>query len=83
MAQLISLVIDEVYRICTETGGGAKHYRPGIEPEVDRAIDRHRDPSCTSRIPYWRDVVSELCATPASICWRSGRSVMRCPLSRT
>ena len=60
MAQLISLVIDEAYRLCTEAGGGAKHYRPGLEPEVDRAIERHgirlHDES-----PYWRDVVTALC----------------------
>ena len=43
MAQLIALVIDEAYRLCTETGGGAKHYRRGVEPEVDRAIERLRD----------------------------------------
>jgi len=60
MSQLISLVIDEAYRLCTESGGGAKHYRPGLEPEVDQAIDHHgirlHDES-----PYWRDVVNALC----------------------
>ena len=42
MAQLISLVIDEAYRSCTEIGGGSKPYRPGMEPEVDCALVRHR-----------------------------------------
>ncbi len=60
MTQLIALVIDEAYRLCTEAGGGAKHYRPGVEPEVDRAIERlgirlHHE------APYWRDVVDALC----------------------
>ena len=60
MAQLISLVIDEAYRLCTETGGGAKHYRPGVEPEVDRAIARHGI-QLHDESPYWRDVVNFLC----------------------
>ena len=60
MPQLIALVIDEAYRLCTEAGGGAKHYRAGVEPEVDRAIERcgldlHQED------PYWRDVVEGLC----------------------
>ena len=61
MTQLIALVIDEVYRICTETGGGAKHYLRGIEPEVDKAIDR-LGIKLHEQDPFWRDVVSELCA---------------------
>ena len=60
MAQLISLVIDEAYRLCTETGGGAKHYRAGLEPEVDRAIALHGI-TLHEELPYWRDVVNELC----------------------
>ena len=60
MAQMISLVIDEAYRLCTEAGGGAKHYRRGVEPEVDAAIARlgielHHEE------PFWRDVVDALC----------------------
>ena len=60
MAQLISLVIDEAFRLCTETGGGAKHYRAGLEPEVDRAIALHGI-KLHEESPYWRDVVNELC----------------------
>ena len=60
MAQLILLVIEEAYRICTETGGGAKHYRRGLEPEVDQAIDRFGI-RLHEESPYWRDVVNELC----------------------
>ena len=42
MAQMVSLVIDEAYRHCTEVPDGApKRYRKGVEPLVDRAIDEH------------------------------------------
>ena len=42
MAQMVSLVIDEAYRRCTEVPDGApKRYRKGVEPLVDRAIDEH------------------------------------------
>ena len=60
MSQLISLVVDEAYRLCTGVAGGSpKGYRPGVEPAVDAAlaqygIDLHRDD------PWWRDVVSAL-----------------------
>lgn len=60
MTQLIALVIDEVYRICTETGGGAKHYHPGIEPEIDQAIDRFAI-KLHEEHAFWRDVVNALC----------------------
>jgi len=60
MAQMISLVIDEAYRLCTERGEGSKHYRRGVEPEVDRAIDRH-GVDLHDESPYWRDVVNGLC----------------------
>jgi intracellular multiplication protein IcmB len=60
MAQMIALVIDEAYRLCTETGDGAKHYRRGVEPEVDRAIDQYRI-DLHHESPYWRDVVNALC----------------------
>ena len=81
MTQLISLVIDEAYRICTETGGGAKHYRRGIEPEVDRAIERlgiklHEQSPVLARCGELR------CAMRASIALPSGRSAMRCRSSR-
>ena len=60
MSQLISLVIDEAYRLCSGVAGGSpKGYRPGVEPAVDAAlarygIDLHRDD------PWWRDVVGAL-----------------------
>jgi intracellular multiplication protein IcmB len=60
MTQLIALVIDEAYRMCTETGGGAKHYRRGVEPEVDQAIQRF-GMKLHDESPYWRDVVNGLC----------------------
>ncbi|GAB0119843.1 ATP-binding protein [Acidisoma sp. 7E03] len=60
MTQLISLVIDEVYRMCTEAGGGAKHYRRGVEPEVDGAIEQFGI-QLHDQSPYWRDVVNALC----------------------
>lgn len=60
MTQLIALVIDEAYRICTETGGGAKHYHPGIESEVDNAIERLGIVLHDQR-PFWWDVVNALC----------------------
>ena len=60
MTQLITLVIEEVYRLCTEQGGGAKGYRPGVEPEVDAAIRRYGI-KLHEETPFWRDVVSGLC----------------------
>ena len=62
MTQLITLVIEEVYRLCTEQGGGAKGYRPGVEPEVDAAIRRYGI-KLHEETPFWRDVVSGLCKT--------------------
>ena len=61
MAQMISLVIDEAYRLCTEAGEGAKHYRPrrragGRSRRSTRyGIELHHE------APYWRDVVNALC----------------------
>jgi intracellular multiplication protein IcmB len=61
MAQMISLVIDEAYRRCTEVPDGApKRYRKGVEPMVDAAIAKHRIPLKGSDA-IWRDVVSALC----------------------
>jgi intracellular multiplication protein IcmB len=60
MARMIALVIDEAYRLCTEAGEGAKHYRPGVEPDVDRAIAR-LGIDLHPESPYWRDVVNALC----------------------
>jgi intracellular multiplication protein IcmB len=60
MTQLITLVIEETYRLCTEQGGGAKGYRRGIEAEVDAAIRRYGI-KLHEETPYWRDVVHALC----------------------
>jgi len=60
MAQLISLVVEEAYKLCTEAGGGAKNYRRGVDPEVDRAIEVHNI-ALHDDSPYWRDVVNALC----------------------
>src|SRR3984885_10627293 len=39
--QMIGLVIDEAYRLCTEVPGGSpKRYRAGVEPDVDVALRR-------------------------------------------
>lgn len=61
MTQLIGAVIDEAYRLCTETGGSAKHYYQGVEPDVDAAIQRFQI-ALHERSPHWRDVVTALCA---------------------
>ena len=61
MTQLIGSVIDEAYRLCTETGGSAKHYYAGVEPTVDAAIQR-LSIRLHDRLPHWRDVVTALCA---------------------
>ncbi len=61
MTQMISLVIDEAYRLCTEVPGASpKRYRRGVEPLVDSAIDRHKI-TLHADDPYWRDVVTALC----------------------
>jgi len=61
MAQMISLVIDEAYRRCTEVPDGApKRYRKGVEPLVDAAIERHRI-ALDASDAIWRDVVNALC----------------------
>ena len=59
LSQLIEAVIDEAYRLCASDEGG-KHYRRGVELDVDRAIDRHRVDLHAER-PFWRDVVNALC----------------------
>lgn len=62
MTQLIGLVIDEAYRLCTEVPGGSpKPYRVGIEPSVDAALRKHRI-ELHGDDPLWRDVVNALCA---------------------
>ena len=60
MTQLISIVIDEAFRLCTEGGGGAKRYTHGVDPEVDAAIDRFHI-ELDEDHAYWRDVVDALC----------------------
>ncbi len=61
MAQMISLVIDEAYRRCTEVPDGRAEALPErVEPLVDKAIDEHGvklDPADA----FWRDVVNALC----------------------
>ena len=59
LSQLIEAVIDEAYRICASDEGG-KHYRRGVEPQVDQAIDRYKIDLHAER-PFWRDVVNALC----------------------
>ena len=59
LSQLIEAVIDEAYRICASDEGG-KHYRSGVEPDVDRAVARYRIELHAER-PFWRDVVNALC----------------------
>ena len=61
MAQMISLVIDEAYRRCTEVPDGApKRYRKGVEPLVDAAIAKHHV-ELQGADAIWRDVVTALC----------------------
>jgi intracellular multiplication protein IcmB len=60
MGQMIALVVEEVYRLCTERGGSAKLYRRGVERAVDQAIDRY-EIRLDEDQPHWRDVVDALC----------------------
>ncbi|WP_158803503.1 ATP-binding protein [Acidisoma sp. L85] len=58
--QMISLVVDEAYRLYTDVPGGSpKHYRAGVELEVDAALRRHHI-TLRHDEPWWRDVVDEL-----------------------
>ena len=60
MSQLITLVIDEAYRICTHVPGGQpKPYRVGVEPDVDAVLESRRI-ELTHEDPWWRDVVDAL-----------------------
>jgi intracellular multiplication protein IcmB len=55
-------VIDEAYRLCTEVPGASpKRYRRGVEPLVDTAIARYKI-ALHAEDPYWRDIVTALCA---------------------
>jgi intracellular multiplication protein IcmB len=61
MTQMIGLVVEEAFRLCTEVPGAQpKRYRAGVEPSVDAAIDRLKIPLHSDE-PYWRDVVTALC----------------------
>ncbi len=60
MPQLIGLVIDEAYRLCTDVPGGSpKPYRAGVEREVDEALRRNHV-KLEHDEPWWRDVVNAL-----------------------
>jgi intracellular multiplication protein IcmB len=62
MTQMIGLVIDEAYRLCTEVPGASpKRYRRDVEPLVDDAIAKYKI-ALHADDPYWRDVVTALCA---------------------
>ncbi|HTV32450.1 MAG TPA: ATP-binding protein [Methylocella sp.] len=61
MSQLIGMVIDEAYRLCTDVPGGTpKRYKKGVEPLVDAAIDKF-GLKLHEEDPHWRDVVTGLC----------------------
>jgi intracellular multiplication protein IcmB len=60
MTQMIGLVIDEAYRLCTNVPGGSpKRYREGVEPDVDAMLRNHRI-ALPADDPWWRDVVNAL-----------------------
>src|ERR1700733_2006414 len=59
--QMIGLVIDEAYRLCTEVGGSPKIYRAEIELEVD-AFLAENGIDLKHELPLWRDVVNALIA---------------------
>ena len=60
--QMIGLVLEEAYRLCTDVPGGSpKRYRAGVEPEVD-AMLRSRRIDLQHEEPWWRDVVNALIA---------------------
>ena len=60
MNQLIPLVIEEAYRLCTDVQGGSpKTYRKGLEPEVDAYLTDNQI-ELQHEEPWWRDVVNAL-----------------------
>ncbi|WP_036288563.1 secretion protein [Methylosinus sp. PW1] len=62
MNQMIGIVIDEAYRLCTDVPGASpKRYRRGVEPLIDAAIERH-GVELHHDEPHWRDVVQALYA---------------------
>lgn len=61
MNQMIGIVIDEAYRLCTDVPGASpKRYRRDVEPAVDAAIEKYRI-DLHHEEPHWRDVVTALC----------------------
>ncbi len=62
ISQMIGLVLDEAYRLCTDVPGASpKRYRVGVEPEVDALLQRRRI-ELEHEEPWWRDVVNALIA---------------------
>jgi intracellular multiplication protein IcmB len=60
IGQMIGLVIDEAYRLCSDVPGGSpKRYRVGVEPDVDAMLERHHI-ELEHEEPWWRDVVNAL-----------------------
>ena len=61
MGQMIGIVIDEAYRLCTDVPGASpKRYRRDVEPLVDAAIEKYKI-EMNPDDPHWRDVVTALC----------------------
>ena len=62
MDQFIGFVVDEAYRMFGDVGPNrkTKRYDPGIEPEIEAAIRRHR--IVLEAEPWWWEVVDQLCA---------------------
>jgi len=61
MTQMIGIVIDEAYRLCTDVPGASpKRYRRNVEPAVDAAIVKYGI-ALNEDDPHWRDVVTALC----------------------
>ena len=84
MAQMISLVIDEAYRRCTEVPDGApKRYRKGVEPLVDSGdrasigIKLASEPTRSGAMSSTRSASMRSSGSPRSL------SAMRCRCSRT
>ena len=82
MAQMISLVIDEAYRRCTEVPDGApKRYRKGVEPLVDAAIAKYHI-KLRARMRSGA-MSSPRSAKSRSSVWPRSRSGTPCRCSRT
>jgi intracellular multiplication protein IcmB len=61
MGQMIGIVIDEAYRLCTDVPGASpKRYRRDVEPLVDGAIEKYMI-EMNPDDPHWHDVVTALC----------------------